>query len=285
MSAQMATIEGNNLTDLLGPLENLVGETAELLVSMQGGQRSVSRKELRDVVTDADLAAERLLIDGLRKLTPNADILSEEAGESTGIHTGGGAPWGKGRLRWVIDPLDGTINYASGLPMFSATVAGQIDGETVLGIIHSPRFPLIGRIAQGDSPETTVAEINGKPAHVSQTRELADAVVSVSLTSNYGSEDVRRTSEIIRLLADRARGVRVIVSGALEMSLVAAGQFDAFVALRADIVSHAASMALVRAAGGRATNLAGAEAKDEDCERVVSNSYIHEEILSIISGI
>ncbi|MFT0891521.1 inositol monophosphatase family protein [Pseudochelatococcus sp. G4_1912] len=285
MSAQMTEVKGGDLTSLLAPLEQLVGEAAALLASMQAGPRAVSRKELRDVVTDADLAAERLLLDGLRKLTPDADILSEEAGASDGAHTESDHFWGQGKLRWVIDPLDGTINYAGGLPLFSATVAGQIDGETVLGVVHAPRFPLIGRFLRGASSEASVAEVNGLPARVSQTKELADAIVSVSLTSNYGPEEVRRTSEIIQRLANRARGVRVVVSGALEMSLVAAGQFDAFVALGADLVSHAASMALVRAAGGKATDLSGKEAADEDRERVVSNGLIHDEILSIISNV
>lgn len=259
-----------SLHDLMLRADGLVTQAAALLAEMQHAPRSVTRKERRDVVTDADLAAERLLIDGLSALTPEAGILSEEAGEAQA----GSA------LRWIIDPLDGTVNYASGLPMFSATVALQRQGRTIMGLTHAPRAGLVARYCWGEA--AVIAEVNGAPARTALTRELADAVVSVSLTSSYGEADIGRATEIIRRLAERTRGVRVVVSGALEMSLVAAGQLDAFVALRADVVSHAAAMPLVRAAGGKVTTFAGQDAVDEDMQRIASAPFIHEELLSVI---
>ncbi len=241
-------------------------QAAATLVQMQGGPRSVSRKELRDVVTDADLAAEQIVLDGIRSLTPGAAVLSEEAGASGG-----------GEERWIVDPLDGTVNYAAGLPWFSVSMAYQHRGRTRVGIVHAPAAGLIATYAEGEG-----ARVNGRPAAVSATRALADAVISVVLTSHFTAGDVARTADAIRRLGERARGVRVIVSGGLEMCLVANAQLDGFVSLKADIVSHAAAMPLLRDAGGRITRLDGLDADDEDEIRIASNSHLHDELLEIL---
>ncbi|CAM5767981.1 inositol monophosphatase family protein [Bosea minatitlanensis] len=255
------------LLALLDQSEELARRAGEVLVQMQGAELDVTRKELNDVVTAADLASERLVIDGLRALTPEAAILSEEAGFSGS----GQAP------RWIIDPLDGTVNYAAGLPWFSVTLAYQEEGRTLIGLTHAPRAGLSARFAEGGE-----ATVDGRPARVSATRRLSDAVVSICLTSHYTAAEANRTSDVIRRLAGLCRGVRVIVSGGLEMSLVAAGRLDAFIGLKADIVSHAAAMPLVRAAGGKVTTVEGLDSRDEDLEKIVTNGLIHDELLAAI---
>ena len=257
------------LLALLDQADALARRAGEVLVQMQGAELGVTRKELNDVVTAADLASERLVIDGLRALTPEAAILSEEAGFSGSEQ----AP------RWIIDPLDGTVNYASGLPWFSVTLAYQEQGRTLLGLTHAPLAGLSARFAKGG-----IATVDGQPARVSSTTRLSDTVVSICLTSHYSTEEANRTSDVIRRLAGLCRGVRVIVSGGLEMSLIAAGRLDAFIGLKADIVSHAAAMPLVRAAGGKVTTVGGRESRDEDLEKVVSNGMIHDELLQAIRG-
>ncbi|MBM3613310.1 MAG: hypothetical protein FJX19_10150 [Alphaproteobacteria bacterium] len=102
------------------------------------------------------------------------------------------------------------------------------------------------------------------------------------LAFRCGDDLARRRDH--RRLSRRTRGVRIVVSGALEMSLVAAGRMDAFVHVKADIVSHAAAMPLVRAAGGRVTTLSGADAVVDDLERVASNGLVHDELLDAIAG-
>lgn len=255
------------ISTLLRETDALASRAAALLVRMQGEQLAVTRKELRDVVTAADLASEELVIEGLRKLTPKAAILSEEAGFS-GSEAG---------PRWIIDPLDGTVNYASGLPWFSVTMAYQEQGETMLGLTHAPLAGLVARYTSEG-----IATVNDRPAAVSMTPSLSDAVVSVILTSHYTPGEIARTSNVIRRLAELARGVRIVVSGGLEMSLVAAGRLDAFIGLKADIVSHAAALPLVRAAGGRVTTLSGRDSGDDDLEKIASNGRIHDELLEAI---
>ena len=256
--------------DLLAGAEAIAARAAKALLDMRTQPLDVARKQLRDVVTEADLASERLVIEGLRALTPDAAILSEEAGAS--------GP--EGGARWIVDPLDGTVNYASGLPWFSVTMAYQEGGVTRVGVLHSPLTQVSARYVEG-----AIATVNGHDAHVSTCASLADAVVSVILTSHFNDREVTRAAEAIRRLGNRARGVRIIVSGGLELSLVADAQLDGFVSLKADIVSHAATMPLVRAAGGRVTRLDGRDSSDDDLEKIASNGAIHEELLACLAGI
>ncbi|WP_426958943.1 inositol monophosphatase family protein [Muricoccus radiodurans] len=244
-------------------------EAAAVLSRMQAGPRDVARKELRDVVTDADLASEAVVLEGIRRLTPAAAILSEEAGASEGA----------GGERWIVDPLDGTVNYAGGLPLYSVTMAYQRDGITRAGIVHAPALNLVATYAKEEG-----ARVNGEAVAVSATATVSDAVISVVLTSHYTPEEVARTAEIIHRLGEVARGVRVIVSGGLEMVWVASGRTDAFVGLKADAVSHAGAMPMVRAAGGRVTRLDGVDAGDDDLEKIASNGLIHDELLAILNA-
>jgi myo-inositol-1(or 4)-monophosphatase len=248
------------LQRLLEGADKIAWRAANLLSGMQRQDMAVTRKERLDIVTTADLASEKLVIAGLRALTPDAAILSEEAGASGPIDA----------ACWIVDPLDGTVNYAAGLPWYSVTLAYQERGRTLLGLTHAPSAGLIARYAAG-----AVATVNGEKAAVSRTGSLADAVVSVVLTSHFSTADSERTVAVIRRLSELTRGVRVVVSGALEMSLVAAGRLDAFVSLKADVVSHAAAMPLVWEAGGRVSTVAGEDASDGDLEKIASNGLIH----------
>jgi myo-inositol-1(or 4)-monophosphatase len=234
---------------------------------MQDGGLNAVRKEHYDVVTEADLASEAILLQGLRQLTPQAAILAEESGAS--------GP--QGGARWIIDPLDGTVNYAAGLPWYSGTIAYQEGGETVIGLTHAPVAPMLARYVKG-----VAAEVDGRPVRCSPVERLADAVVSVVITSHFSVEEVRRSARIVEILGSRARGVRTIVSGAFEMSLVASGRMAAFIGVKADVVSHAAAMPLVRAAGGRVTTETGRDATDEDLVKIASNGLIHDELLDVV---
>jgi myo-inositol-1(or 4)-monophosphatase len=256
--------------ELLAGAEAIAERAGKVLLAMRERPLHVSRKQLRDVVTEADLASERLVIEGLRELTPGAAILSEEAGAS--------GP--QGAARWIVDPLDGTVNYASGLPWFSVTLAYQEEGRTRVGVLHSPLADVQARYVEG-----AVATVNGRDVRVSTCASLADAVVSIVITSHFTDREVARAAEAVRRLGNRARGVRIIVSGGLELSLVADARLDAFVGLKADIVSHAATLPLVRAAGGRVTRLDGVDSTDEDLEKIASNGVIHDELLACLAGV
>jgi fructose-1,6-bisphosphatase/inositol monophosphatase family enzyme len=256
-----------DLPSLLREAEFVVEEAAARLVEMQTRPLQTTRKDLRDIVTEADLASEKIVVAGLMRLTPGAAILAEESGARIGSND----------ARWIIDPLDGTVNYASGLPWFSVTVAYEEHGQVVLGLIDAPAMNLKARYLKGSK-----ASIDGKPVDCSQTAGVADSVISVILTSHFSDDEVRRTAAIIERLGRTARGVRVVISGGLEMALVASGRLDGFVSIKADTVSHAAGMQLVRAAGGKVTRLDGSDSGVEDLEKIASNGVIHDELLQIL---
>jgi myo-inositol-1(or 4)-monophosphatase len=266
----MAMPAETDLMALMRGAEPVVAAAAATLVEMQRAPRATTRKELRDIVTDADLAAERIVIDGLKALTPGAAILSEERGFSGGAS----AP------RWIIDPLDGTVNYACGLPWFSVSAAYHDGDEARVGLVESPLSNIRGRYVRG-----ACATVNGAPVRASDTRALSDAVVSVILTSHYQPEEVRKAAAIIERLGSAVRGVRIVVSGALEMTWIASGQLDAFVSIKADLVSHAAAMPLVREGGGRVTTLAGVDSRFDDLQKIASNGHIHDELLRLLEEI
>jgi len=259
-----------DLESLLRGVEPVLARAADTLMAMRRSGIDATRKEGYDIVTAADLASEKIVIEGLRALTPRATILSEEAGNLAGNDD----------ARWIIDPLDGTVNFAAGLPWSSVTVAYQERGETLLGATRAPMVPLAATYLKG-----LRADIGGVPVKVSPTRRLADAVVSVILTSHFSASDMARTLVIIDRLSSRTRGVRIITSGAYEMSMVAAGQLDALVNLKADAVSHAGAMPLVRVAGGRITTFAGVDSTIDDLEKVTSNGRLHDELLEVLQGV
>jgi fructose-1,6-bisphosphatase/inositol monophosphatase family enzyme len=248
--------------------ETVLRAATTRLVAMQGSDLRATRKDLLDVVTEADLASEEILVAGLCALTPGAAILAEERGAVAGASD----------ARWIIDPLDGTVNYASGLPGWSGTIAYQENGKTRIGLSHAPSAGLMARYIEG-----VAADVNGRPVRVSPIERVADAVISVVITSHFSAEEVRRASAIVEVLGREARGVRIIVSGAYEMSLVASGQLAGFVGIKADVVSHAAAMPLVRAAGGRITTAAGVEADDADFVKIATNGRIHDELLDLVN--
>ena len=259
-----------DLKKLLADVEPVLARAAAALVEMRRSGIDATRKDGYDVVTAADLASEKIVIEGLRALTPDAAILSEEAGAFAG----------KQDSRWIIDPLDGTVNFAAGLPLFSVTAAYQEKGETLLGATRAPLLPMEATYVRG-----LRADVNGVPVKVSPIKRLADAVVSVILTSHFSATEMKRTIAILDRLSTRTRGVRIIISGALEMSMVAAGQLDAFVSIKADAVSHAGAMPLVKAAGGRTTTLAGVESGVDDLEKISSNGHLHDELLEVLKGV
>jgi fructose-1,6-bisphosphatase/inositol monophosphatase family enzyme len=254
--------------EFLRDAERLVGDAAALLMTHRFQPLLTRGKTGNDIVTSADLASERLLIRGIRRIDPTARILTEEAGLLDG----------EGPRDWIVDPLDGTINFATGLPWFSVTLAIRQNHDVLLGIVEAPAVPLRAYAVAGGG-----AFVDGRPAQVSAVSRLRDAVVSVVLSSDFTADETARTLDLVAALKRCTRGIRIVISGALELALVASGALDAFVTIRRDRVSHEGAIPIVVAGGGSATDWAG-RAIGPDCPKLVSNGWIHDEILALIGG-
>lgn len=200
----------------------LAGRAGELLTASYEQALKIDRKSKRDVVTDVDYASEALVIDAIRSRYPDDAILAEESGRHEGTDSRGKtasrphrARWS--RRTWVIDPLDGTVNYANGIPFFCVSIGLIEDGAPAVGVVLDPlRGDCFAATAEG--PATS----NGEPVRASDKGELGDFVVSLAIIGRGGIARERRVAGEIRI--GRRMG-----SAALALAYVASGRFDAFV--------------------------------------------------------
>ena len=194
-------------TDLAREAGAVLGDSYERI-------ERIDYKSKRDVVTNADYASERLVIDAIKARFPDDAILAEESGEHAGMLRDDGTNNGR---TWVIDPLDGTVNYANGIPFYCVSIGLVVDATPVVGVVLDPsRDDLYTATADGD------AELDGAPIRVSTKEALSDFVVSLAVIGRGGLSRERRIAPQIRI--HRRMG-----SAALALAYVANGRFDAFV--------------------------------------------------------
>ncbi len=199
--------------DELAFAQDLARRAGELLSGSYERVERVRRKSLRDVVTEVDYASEKLALDAIKDRYPHDAILAEESGHHERVGPSGKA---SGRT-WVVDPLDGTVNYANGIPFFCVSVALVEGGRPVVGVILDPMRDDC-YAATADGPAT----LGGKRVAASTKSELGDFVVSLAIIGRGGIGRERRIGREIRI-------PRRMGSAALALAYVAGGRFDAFV--------------------------------------------------------
>jgi myo-inositol-1(or 4)-monophosphatase len=193
----------------------LAGRAGELLTASYEQAMKVDRKSKRDVVTNLDYASEALVIEAISDRFPADAILAEESGREHGARRTVRGRWR--RRTWVIDPLDGTVNYANGIPFFCVSIGLVEDGVPVVGVVLDPLRGDCYAAAAGGS-----ATLNGEPVSASDKDQLGDFVVSLAIIGRGGITRERRVAHEIRI--GRRMG-----SAALALAYVASGRFDAFV--------------------------------------------------------
>jgi myo-inositol-1(or 4)-monophosphatase len=220
-------------------LERIAAETAQaaadLVTTTYGRPRAVGEKSSpTDVVTQTDLQAEELIRARLSADTPGAGVLGEE-GEATAA----GA-----RLQWVIDPLDGTINFLYGVPIFAVSIAAALDGEIVAGaVIDVLRGELFSAHLAGG------ARLDGEPISVSNCEVLPQALVTTGFSYHAALRDEQ--GEVAHRVLSRTRDLRCFGSAALELCWVACGRADAYFQRDTEIWDRAAGALIAAEAGAR----------------------------------
>jgi myo-inositol-1(or 4)-monophosphatase len=220
-------------------LERLASATARtaatLVASGYGKPHQVRHKSSpTDEVTQTDLRAEELIRRLLQAATPDAGILGEEGGT-----TAPGA-----RLQWVIDPLDGTVNFRYGVPLFAVSIAAALDGEVVAGaVIDVLRGELFSAHLGGG------ARLDGEPIEVSDCASLPDALVATGFS--YQADLRAAQGEVAHRILSRARDVRCFGSAALELCWVACARVDAYFQRDTEIWDRAAGALIAAEAGAR----------------------------------
>jgi myo-inositol-1(or 4)-monophosphatase len=197
--------------ELLDLATELAREAGDVLRSHFGSSdlATDSKSTPTDPVTEADRAAERLIRERLAAARPDDAILGEEGGSAAGTS----------RVRWIVDPLDGTVNFLYGLPQWSVSVAAEVDGETVAGVVYDPLRDELWSAGED-------ARCNGEPIRPSGREELATALVA----TGFGYDaDVRRVQgQIVARLLPQVRDIRRFGSAALDLAWTAAGRYDAY---------------------------------------------------------
>jgi myo-inositol-1(or 4)-monophosphatase len=226
---------------------------------------AVEKKGPIDLVTAADLAVERDFRARIAERFPDHLVVGEEGG-------GAGAP---SRFRWIVDPIDGTTNFAHGIALFCVSIALEIDGELAVAAVFDPIGDELFTAERGAG-----ARLNGVPLRVSARDALIDALLVTGFP--YSVEKRARQVQVFGALLQRTRGVRRLGSAALDLCYVAAGRFDAFWEEHLHAWDIAAGALIVAEAGGRVTNYADQPLDVFGGEILASNGRLHEPVRRVL---
>lgn len=233
-----------------------------------GGAVQVDKKGAIDLVTDVDVAVERMFRDLIAERFPDHQVLAEEFGGSAAVPEG---------PCWVFDPIDGTTNFAHGLPIFCSTVALEIAGVAEVAAVYDPNRRELFTAERGGG-----AFLNGRPLRVSATADLVDAM----LVTGFPYDVHSRIEEIVGLFAKfvgSARAVRRLGSAAIDLCYVAAGRMDGFWESDLKPWDIAGGALILAEAGGRITNMDGSAFASRGRHVLATNGLLHDVMLEIIA--
>ena len=248
-------------------------EAGAILVDRLGRALQVSNKGDIDLVTEADLASEKLIIERIQSYHPRHAILAEESGASDGVDY---VPC-KSEWRWIIDPLDGTTNYAHGYPCFCVSIALEHEGVIELGVVHDPSRDETFAAERGQG-----ATLNDRRIRVSNIDDLNSAMLCTGFPYN-----VRERPNFARDFANftmEAQAVRRDGSAAIDLAYLACGRFDGFWEDGLNAWDVAAGVLLISEAGGRVTDFTGGKLDIYTPKVLASNGLIHEAMMRVLDA-
>jgi len=228
------------------------------------GHLTIEYKGDVDLVTEADRASEKLIVEHLRSRWPEHGVVGEE-----GARSGPGADY-----RWYVDPLDGTTNFAHGYPVFCISIGlVRKDEQIEAGVLYDPTRDEMFSAERGLG-----ATLNGKPIHVSKTTKLAESILGTGFPSHKRHKNPN--IHFYHQITLRSHGVRRAGSAALDLANVASGRYDGFWEFNLNPWDTAAGVLLVQEAGGRVTRFDGSPVRLDSREVLASNGSIHQELLT-----
>jgi len=228
---------------------------------------AVSKKGDIDLVTEADLASEKLIVERIRSHFPKHAILAEESGEAV-IDV-------NSQFKWIIDPLDGTTNFAHGYPCFCVTLALEHEGSVQVGVTYDPTRDEMFSAERGRG-----ASLNNKPIRVSACEELSEALLVTGFPYDF-----KRREDFARHLTQfllNSRGVRRDGSAAIDMAYVACGRFDGFWEEGLNPWDMAAGVLLIEEAGGHVANYDGTQFNIYKPPILATNGLIHSQMSAVL---
>jgi myo-inositol-1(or 4)-monophosphatase len=254
-----------SLTDL----ETLARGAGEILCAGFGQRMQVDYKGVIDLVTEADHRSEAYLLGEIQRRFPGHKIVAEESGEIAGAD---------GQV-WYIDPLDGTINYAHGVPIFSVSLGFAEAGDMILGVVYDPLRDECFSAERGHG-----ALLNGHPLCVSETQSLDHGLLVTGFPYDIRTNPINNLDNYA-MFAMRSQAVRRLGSAALDLCYVAAGRFDGYWEIRLKSWDVAAGALIAEQAGAVVTNLAGgADYLSPPQSVLAANPHIHPQMLALLNG-
>jgi len=250
-------------------LLNAVEAGGKELQRFFNGEFKITNKEgINNPVTEADHAAEKAIIDIIQLNFPNHFILSEETGE---IVT-------DSEYKWIIDPIDGTINFANGIPLCCVSIGVEKAGEIIMGAVYAPVLNELFFAEKGAG-----ATLNDKKIRVGNKTEVIKSCLVTGFPYTYLDEP-NGPLQIFEKLIRKGVPVRRLGSAAIDLCWVAAGRFDGFYEHKLSAWDSAAGFLIVQEAGGRVTDFAGNAYSPYQPHILATNGFIHEEMLEIINN-
>lgn len=235
-----------------------------------GGQTSVrSKGRPRDLVTEADRASEEIILEALRREFPGDGVVAEET-----------APEERRRGRvWIVDPLDGTVNFAHGVPLFSVSVGFAVDGVPRAGCVHAPYLRETYSAAAGEG-----AALDGEAVRVTRQDDPAKALLCTGFAYKRNEVEENNLDNFVRMEL-LARGVRRLGSAALDLAFTACGRFDGFWELWLSPWDTCAGIVLVREAGGLVTEIGGGGDPLFGGSILAANPALHPRLSGLLTGL
>jgi len=231
---------------------------------------SESKTTNADLVTHYDRAAEDLICDAISRRFPDHRILAEESGDHGGDSS---------EPRWIIDPLDGTTNFAHGLPLFSVSIACEWEGQVRVGVVHAPALGWTFSAALGQG-----AFRNGERLHVTQTAAIERALLVTGFPYDRRTARENNFAQFLHLKR-RAQGIRRLGSAALDLSLVAAGSFDGYWEMKLKPWDIAAGLLIAGEAGAQLSDWQGQPIEFSRGEVLCANPALHAELLTALRSV
>jgi len=259
-----------DLKDLCSEIEGICRMAAEFIIKESAvfDINDTESKGLNNFVTYVDKGSEKMLIEKLAPLVPDAGFIAEEGTSSKkGI-----------KYNWVIDPLDGTTNFLHGVRPFAISIGFMEGDEVIAGVVHE-----VGGNETFSAWKNGGAWLNGKGIHVSKTPKLSGSLVATGFPYNL-FDRLTPYMDLLTYLVKRTHGVRRLGSASIDLAYVASGRFDLFFEYDLKLWDIAAGMLLVREAGGQFSDFSGNMHGLTGDETLASNALVYSEILEIIGN-
>jgi len=243
-------------------------EAGAFLKANLGKVKEIEHKlgEETNLVTEIDRASERIIIGRLKARFPGHDFLGEEFGSHEAVSD----------YKWVIDPLDGTVNYTHSLPIFSVSIGLEYRGEVVLGVVYDPNLKELYTAEKGKG-----AFLNKERIRVSKTTRLIESLVVTGFPYDIKKNPDHAVEHFTNFLSE-AQAIRRLGSAALDLCYVAAGRFDGFWEVKLNPWDMAAGVLLVQEAGGKFTDFVGRPSSIYTKNMLSTNGLIHEQMVKVL---